>query len=142
MKSISGSGYEAILRPNHADDEPAIKQLGALVAGWRNALELRLVAGEPAMAHPQIVDRGTTASRREGVCDLYLRVAPEQRGRGIATALKVHAIAAYKARDATAIEPENHSANAQMLAIIIANAIRIIIPQPSSPSHGPAWGSA
>src|SRR5207248_150488 len=70
------------IRPYRDTDGEAAEQIGALAAGWRDAAALRLVAGDPLVGHLQIVDRGTTSTRRQGVCDMYLIVVPEQRRRG------------------------------------------------------------
>ncbi len=93
------------IRPFRDDDRAAIVAIdnGDLppfrrytVEDWRNEdrrrlpeeVSLRLVAGEPGVGYLEVVDRGTSSTRRAaGVCELELQVAHEWRGEGIGSAL-------------------------------------------------------
>jgi mycothiol synthase len=92
------------LRPYQETDEEAVKRIGAVAAEERDCAALRLVAGEPIAGHVQIVDRSTTPIRRQGVCDMYLIVAPQRRRQGMGSALYQAAMSFAQARQARRVK--------------------------------------
>jgi mycothiol synthase len=99
-------------------DRPAVDRLNhAVIDWWRSAANLHLVAlpgdGGDAAAQLQVVDRGTTAARREGRCEMRLFVAREHRRRGIGRALMDHSLRFAVERGARSLrvayleEPDN-----------------------------------
>jgi mycothiol synthase len=90
------------LRGYEEADRAAIQEMGQRVYDeWHRAESLHLVAGSPAAAHLQVVDRTTTPTRRVGRCEMTLFVHPSWRCRGIGSALLDRAWAFVVSRDAT-----------------------------------------
>lgn len=99
-------------------DRPAVNRLNHdVIDWWRSAANLHLVAlpgaGGEAVAQLQVVDRSTTAARREGRCEMRLYVAREHRRRGVGRALMDHALRFAVERGARSLrvaymeEPDN-----------------------------------
>jgi GNAT superfamily N-acetyltransferase len=82
-------------------DRPAVEAMGFPIIDWWNQhAALHLVAGEPAVAQMQIVDRGTTPTRRPGRTEMRLFVAPGHRRQRIGHRLYEQALAFARARGA------------------------------------------
>jgi mycothiol synthase len=81
------------IRPFAEEDRATITALGVTIIDWWDQhVALHLVAGDPAVAHLQIVDRGSTPTRRPGRTEMRLMVAPEHRRRGIGSRLYERAL--------------------------------------------------
>ncbi len=110
------------IRPFRDDDRSAIVAIDNrdlppfrryTVDDWRHEdrrrlpeeVALRLVVGQPAVGYMEVVDRGTSTTRRTGgVCELELRVAHERRGEGIGGALFERALRFARERGAQTLE--------------------------------------
>jgi GNAT superfamily N-acetyltransferase len=84
------------------------------VASWQSyeaaritdAVSLRLVTGDPAVAFMEIIDLNTTPRKLSDVCDLDVFVAQEHRRRGLGAALYEQALEFARARGAKRIVSE------------------------------------
>ncbi len=65
-----------------------------------STVRLRLCVGEPAWAYLSVVDQGTAAWRKPGVCRFDLWVAREHRNQGIGSVLYEEAVKFARGRDA------------------------------------------
>jgi GNAT superfamily N-acetyltransferase len=92
------------IRPFTEQDRATVTALGTTIIDWWNQhVALHLVAGDPVVAHLQIVDRGSTPTRRPGRTEMRLMVAPEHRRLGNGSRLYERALAFARERQAQSI---------------------------------------
>jgi GNAT superfamily N-acetyltransferase len=92
------------IRAYEAADDEALAAFGAAVHPlWLRHECLCLTAGRPAIAMVQLIDRGSTPTRRPGRGEMRLSVAPACRRHGLGSALLDHAIAWAVPRALTSI---------------------------------------
>jgi len=98
----SQHGYP--IRPFREEDRAAVAAMGLqIIAWWNPYAALHLVAGDPAVAHLQIMDHSSTPTRRPGRLEMRLTVAPEHRRRAIGSRLYERALAFAKERQGRSI---------------------------------------
>ena len=92
------------IRPFAEKDRLAVEAIGVeIIDYWDQHVALHLVAGDPVVGHLQVVDRGTTPSRRPGSIEMRLTVAPAHRRQGIGSRLYERALAFAEERQADSI---------------------------------------
>ncbi len=92
------------IRPFAEKDRLAVEAIGVeIIDYWDQHVALHLVAGDPVVGHLQVVDRGTTPSRRPGSIEMRLTVAPAHRRQGIGSRLYERALAFAGERQADSI---------------------------------------
>src|SRR5438445_268624 len=100
------------IRPFAEKDRLAVEAIGVeIIDYWDQHVALHLVAGDPVVGHLQVVDRGTTPSRRPGSIEMRLTVAPAHRRQGIGSRLyeRALAFAGERQADSTRVSYVEHS---------------------------------